>query len=149
MHRSGRCRLCREVSSLSYFSQRKNSRPQHFRRQLLLHLFHDYQVTAIVIARVSARPNINLLGDGLGDLTMKDGVRFETCLSIGFYNHLDNGLLQKYMLVESCELNLDIFFSGCRLCCSSTTILSNYIEASVAPLNVIYYSTCLFFFSNE
>ncbi|KAI8616371.1 pyrimidine 5'-nucleotidase-domain-containing protein [Chytriomyces sp. MP71] len=48
-------------------------------------------------AAIEERPNVILMGDSLGDLKMKDGVKHDVSLSIGFLNHDTDTWLKEYM----------------------------------------------------
>ncbi|KAJ3211819.1 hypothetical protein HDU82_004807 [Entophlyctis luteolus] len=46
---------------------------------------------------VESRPNLILMGDSLGDISMKEGVCYETALTIGFLNHDEEKFLMQYL----------------------------------------------------
>ncbi|KAJ3063791.1 5'-nucleotidase, cytosolic III-like [Podochytrium sp. JEL0797] len=48
-------------------------------------------------AAIHARPNIILMGDSIGDLSMKEGVDHDASLTIGFLNHDIDVYLEKYL----------------------------------------------------
>jgi 5'-nucleotidase len=45
---------------------------------------------------IEKRKNVILLGDNLGDLNMSKGIHHENIIKIGFYNHKENTLLEKF-----------------------------------------------------
>ncbi|CAG8724354.1 9019_t:CDS:2, partial [Racocetra persica] len=46
---------------------------------------------------IENRGNVILLGDSIGDIHMSDGIQHETCLTIGFLNHMVEDLINIYL----------------------------------------------------
>ncbi|OZJ01817.1 hypothetical protein BZG36_04814 [Bifiguratus adelaidae] len=71
----------------------------HF-KEPLIHVFNksEFQIeTTDYYENIAHRRNLILLGDSLGDLQMKEGVRHDLYLTIGFLNHDEEELLDKYL----------------------------------------------------
>jgi len=65
----------------------------------LIHMFNknESQTTGSAFAAtVAQRGNVLLMGDGLGDVTMADGIPHNTVLKVGFLNEKVDELLPKY-----------------------------------------------------
>ena len=61
-------------------------------------LIHMYNKNQSVVSKSQQRPNVLLLGDGLGDVTMADGAAIEPAciLKVGFLNEHEDELLDQY-----------------------------------------------------
>ncbi|CAG8681543.1 13386_t:CDS:1 [Racocetra fulgida] len=66
----------------------------------LIHIFNKSEIMikdSPYHTIIENRGNVILLGDSIGDIHMSDGIQHETCLTIGFLNHMVEDLINIYL----------------------------------------------------